>query len=68
MKKKILQNINKTDNVIDSIFLARHPYTCAITGAKVDRPCWECIIYHELDENCQYRPVTQTEKKQNAKY
>ena len=34
----------------------RHPYTCEITGLEVDRPCWECVIYKQLDRNCKWRP------------
>lgn len=37
--------------------LAKHPYTCEITGLEVDRPCSECVIYKSLDSNCEFRPT-----------
>lgn len=50
LKKMFNKHFFKAENP------AKHPYTCEITGLEVDRPCWECVIYKQLDRNCKWRP------------
>lgn len=57
--------VDKKPNVESEAFkwikeVAKHPYTCEITGLEVDRPCSECVVYKQLDSNCRWRTGKET--------
>lgn len=66
-QEKIEKMLKKTEAIINAGKPRKHPYTCAITGLEVDRPCWECVIYKQLDSNCEWRPKKHKRKHQILK-